>query len=270
LNPCQRKLISGISQIVWFLTLVLLSILAVSGCKERGDKFTRWKKEVYGSFIRTDTLKKEINLVFTGHEFADGSETIRKTLGKHGIKASFFFTGDFYRNPAFSQVISTLVSDGHYLGAHSDKHLLYCSWENRDSLLVSRERFRKDLEKNYAEMARFGISKNAARFFLPPYEWYNKEVSQLVSQEGLYLVNFSPGTSSNQDWTYPELGAAYLSSDSVFQRILRYESKNGMNGFILLTHIGTDPRRIDKFYNHLDELLYYLKSKGYSFRRIDQ
>ncbi|MFZ4621856.1 MAG: glycoside hydrolase family 9 protein, partial [Bacteroidota bacterium] len=58
-----------------------------------------------GGIIRMDTTKKEIYLVFTGHEFADGSETITSVLSKHKIKASFFFTGDFYRTGRFTSLI---------------------------------------------------------------------------------------------------------------------------------------------------------------------
>src|SRR5687767_10654725 len=54
----------------------------------------------HGAIIRGDVSKKEIALVLTGDEFADGGKTIRETLGKHNIKAAFFLTGNFYSNPA--------------------------------------------------------------------------------------------------------------------------------------------------------------------------
>jgi endoglucanase len=220
-----------------------------------------------GGIIRTDRTIREIHLVFTGHEFADGGETILGVLKKHGVKASFFFTGDFYRNEQFSPLISSLKKDGHELGAHSDKHLLYCSWEKRDSLLVTKESFQNDVLSNYRELKRFGIERSAARTFLPPYEWYNDSISSWTKELGLVLVNFTPGTYSNADWTHPELGSQYLSSDSIFSRILRYEATkpDGLNGFLLLTHIGTDARRKDKFYLRLDDLIAALKTKGYRF-----
>ena len=85
-------------------------------------------------------------LVFTGDEFADGAGTIARTLTQNRAKASFFFTGRFYRNANFKSTIQELKRDGHYLGAHSDGHLLYCDWNNRDELLVSREDIRGRLE----------------------------------------------------------------------------------------------------------------------------
>jgi peptidoglycan/xylan/chitin deacetylase (PgdA/CDA1 family) len=89
---------------------------------------------------------------------------------------------------------------------------------------------------------------------------------------GLQLVNFSPGTRSNADYTYPYMGKKYVSSDAVMHSILKYEkdSKNGLNGFILLTHFGTDPRRTDKFYDRLPELIKELKKRGYELVRIDE
>ena len=223
-----------------------------------------------GGIVRMDTTRKEIFLVFTGHEFADGADVILKTLQQHKAKGSFFFTGDFYRDLRFSGVIRRLMSEGHYLGAHSDKHLLYAPWENRDSLLVSHDAFLADLRSNYLEMERFGISKDSARYFLPPYEWYNEAINNWCRAAGLRLLNFTPGTYSNADWTHPGLGAQYLKSDSIYQRILRFESthSSGLNGFLLLTHFGTDPRRPDKFYLRLDALLTELERRGYRFKRL--
>jgi peptidoglycan/xylan/chitin deacetylase (PgdA/CDA1 family) len=224
-----------------------------------------------GGIIRADRSKKEIHLVFTGHEFADGGEIIRGILKKHSIKASFFLTGDFYRNQKFANLISSLKEHGHYLGAHSDKHLLYCSWEKRDSLLVTKEAFRRDVLDNYKEMERFGIKRNDAGFFLPAFEWYNDTISAWTKELGFVLINFTPGTYSNADWTHPELGKQYLSSDTIYARILRFERSqpDGLNGFLLLTHIGTDPRRKDKFYLRLDELVTTLENKGYQFTLLN-
>ncbi len=210
-------------------------------------------------------------VVFTGHEFAEGGQSILRVLQKTQVRASFFFTGDFYRNPDFSRFIDSARAAGHYLGAHSDRHLLYCDWTRRDSLLVSRDEFINDLRANYTEMKRFGISPAESRLFLPPFEWYNDSISRWTAEEGLVLVNFSSGTRSNADYTTPDM-KNYRSSEEIMQSIRDYEQHHakGLNGFILLLHAGTSPARTDKWYDHLEELIQWLRSKKYDPVRIDE
>ncbi len=43
-------------------------------------------------------------------------------------------------------------------------------------------------------MKKFGISKSDARFFLPPYEWGNKQIAKWTAAEDLQLINRIPGT----------------------------------------------------------------------------
>ena len=72
-----------------------------------------------------------------------------------------------------------------------------------------------------------------ALVYLPPYEWYNDSIASWTKQAGLKLVNNSPGTVTSQDWTFPDKGKTYFSSDSLMKNLLAYEKKNGMNGYIL-------------------------------------
>lgn len=224
-----------------------------------------------GAIVRGDTTLKNLALVFTGDEFADGAESILTTLKKENIKASFFLTGKFYRNKNFKSAIKKLKKEGHYLGAHSNEHLLYALWEKRDSLLVTKKEFTTDLEKNYAVMKTFGIQKLEAQYFLPPYEWYNDSIAKWTKDFGLQLINYSKGTLSAADYTHPQL-KNYRSSETIMASIKNYEasSSNGLSGFILLVHIGTDARRTDKFYKQLPELIQWLKQKGYKFEKINE
>jgi endoglucanase len=226
----------------------------------------------HGGIIRGDSTRKQLALVFTGDEFADGGAMIRATLQQQQVPASFFFTGKFYRQPATQTLIKQLKTDGHYLGPHGDQHLLYCDWNNRDSLLVTKAQFLQDITANYKSMEAVGISKKEAPLFLPAYEWYNDSIAQWASAAGIRLLNFTPGTGSNADYTYPEMGKKYRSSEEIYNNIIRYEQHRpaGLNGFLLLIHIGTDPRRTDKFYNKLSDLIVACKKKGYHFSTVEQ
>ena len=160
---------------------------------------------------------------------------------------------------------------GNYLGAHSNKHLLYCDWTKRDSLLVTKEQFTKDLQANYDLMVSFGIQKQNAKFFLPPYEWYNDSISMWTKEFGLQLINYTPGTLSHADYTTTK-DKNYRSRETIYNSIINFEQTKpaGLNGFVLLMHIGAGPDRSDKFYSKLPELIKVLKQKGYQFQTVDQ
>jgi peptidoglycan/xylan/chitin deacetylase (PgdA/CDA1 family) len=225
----------------------------------------------HGAITRGNTDRRKLALVFTGDEYAEGAQTIANVLQKRGVKASFFLTGRFFRNVEFRSGIEKLKNDGHYLGPHSDDHLLYADWTDRNKTLVTREEFEKDLNGNYLAMATFGIDRSDANIFLPPYEWYNRTIMDWTSAMGVTLVNFTPGTRSNADYTTLQ-DKNYIGSDTILDSIKAYEAKdpNGLNGFILLMHIGAGPKRTDKFYNKLDPLIVWLRSKNYEMVRIDE
>ena len=225
----------------------------------------------HGAITRGDTLQRNITLVFTGDEFGDGGDKIEEVLAAENVKASFFLTGRFYRNPAFKKTVQRLKQGGHYLGVHSDQHLLYCDWSKRDSLLVTKQQFIQDLRNSYKELMKAGVPKKNAPYFLPPYEWYNDSIAKWTREEGLQLINFTPGSGSNADYTTPS-DKNYRSSDKIHASILQYAEKyrSGLNGFILLLHIGTAPERTDKMYDQLPQLLKELKAQGYQFQTLGQ
>lgn len=215
-----------------------------------------------GGIIRTDPSVKRIDFVFTAADKADGAERIISTLRKYNIKGGFFFTGEFFE--MYPDVVRRLVAEGHYVGSHSYGHLLYAPWGNRDSLLVTRQEFNEDIFKSYKVLREFGITD--APYFIPPYEHYNATISSWARQLGLQVINYTPGTLTNGDYTTPEM-KRYFSSKEILGRIWEYErtDPNGLNGHIMLIHFGTDPARTDKFYDKLPGLIRELRRKGYSF-----
>lgn len=83
------------------------------------------------------------------------------------------------------------------------------------------------------------------------------------------LVNFTPGTGTNADYTTPDM-ANYRSSDQLIQRLASFgeSSPQGLNGAIILIHPGTVPERTDKLWLRLEELIDYYTSEGYTFNRL--
>lgn len=237
------------------LTIVLSLFLFISLRAQ-----SNFEKE--GAMVRSDTSSRTIYLCFTGHDFDDGFDHVLKVLKEQKIKASFFLTGDFVRS--HKKLVIAIAKRGHYVGAHSDKHLLYCDWTKRDSLLHSTETIKADILNNLQALSDLKIYP---QYFMPPYEWYNKKVVHIAKLLNQTTINFTPGTRSNADYTTPDM-PNYRSSKEILESIYQFENSNNMNGFHLLIHPGVSPLRKDKLYLHLDEIISKFKAKGYVFDRF--
>jgi endoglucanase len=245
-----------------------LSSLEAEGLKQE-KKDQELIVDPYGAIIRKNISKKEIHLIFSADSLGEGTEKILKVLSENNVKASFFLTGNFLRIKSYSSVIKRIINDGHYLGPHSDRHLLYIPWEERDSLLVTKAEFQTDLKANYDELKRKGLKPAKEKYFLAPYEWYNSEISLWAADMGVRLINFSPGTFTNADYTTPDM-VNYKTSEALIAALKLSEKSipEGLNGAIILIHPGTGASRTDKLYNRLDEMISYYKSLGYSFNKF--
>ena len=239
----------------------------LSAYQMEGRQQARRNVMFQGGIVRTDPSQKRISLVFTAADKADGAASIRATLKRFGIKGAFFFTGEFYEK--YPSVVKDLLADGHYVGSHSYGHLLYAPWGKRDSLLVTREVFESDIRKSYEVMAPFGITPASAPLFMPPYEYYNAAIASWARSMGLTLVNYTNGTYTNGDYTTPDM-KNYYSSKFIMDKVLSVEKESGLNGHIMLIHLGTEDARTDKFYGKLPELIRTLKRRGYQFVSLQE
>lgn len=223
--------------------------------------------DTQGATIGFRTDRKIIYLIFSADEAFEGATVILNALAKHNAKGSFFLTGNCLRNPQYTSVIQRIINEGHYVGGHSDKHLLYAPWDNRAQLLVSPDSLLTDLAHNIHALNRFGVKMTEGDFYLPPYEWYNQKSVNLVAKNGLTTINYTPGTGTAADYTTPDM-KNYRSSQTLIDGLYQFERKNTLNGAILLIHPGTYPDRTDKLYNHLDEMIDVLMKKGYTFEPL--
>lgn len=218
-----------------------------------------------GGIVRGDVRAKRLSLIFTGGDYAEGVPTILRVCAERKVPASFFVTGDFLRKHA--DAARSIVAAGQLLGPHSDGHLLYCDWSDRDRSLVTREAFEADLKKNRDELKAIGAPPSP--YFVPPFEWYNAEQVAWARAMGVTLINFTPGSGSNRDYI-PESERKFTPSAEIARGILDYERRdaNGLNGFMLLLHAGST--RADKMHDHLDALVAELRARGYAFVTLDE
>ena len=221
-------------------------------------------RDTEGAIIRINPDQKDIYLVFTADSLFNGVETILNTLKKNKIHGSFFLTGNCLRMPEHAALIRRMVKEGHYVGGHSDGHLLYAPWEDRSVCLVTPDSLRADLVRNAQELERFGVTREASRWFLPPYEYYNQACVHVIESMGYQVVNYTPGTATPADYTIPSM-KSYRSSQELIDRLYAFEKSETLNGALLMIHPGVQEARTDRLFDRLGEIIRHLKRKGYRF-----
>ena len=249
----------------WMLSLstaLLLGVIRV-GAAENGCL------SVDGGIIRGPQSQKKIALEFSADQFVDGGPTILDELKSRHLKASFFLTGRCARRAENKALIRRMIDDGHYVGPHSNSHPLLCPWTGKKRSLVTREFFLDDLKENLAALEHAGVSRHHIKYFLPPYEWYNCEVADWTREAGMVLINHTPGTRSAADYTVEKSGN-FVSSQVIFDSILQQDKRDGLNGCLLLLHLGSGPERKDKMYRRFGDLLDQLQARGYQFVTVDE
>jgi peptidoglycan/xylan/chitin deacetylase (PgdA/CDA1 family) len=220
-----------------------------------------------GAVVGFSEKERNIYLLFSADSAFEGATAILKALDKNNAKASFFLTGNCLRMKTHEPVIKEIIRKEHYVGGHSDKHLLYAPWDKREESLVGTDSLISDFRKNMEELEKFGIDINELNYYLPPYEWYNKETVRIVERLGQLTINYTPGIRTAADYTIPDMNN-YRTSRELIDSLYEYEGRNGLNGCMILIHPGTHKDRTDKLYNRLDEIIKYLKKKGYQFKHL--
>jgi peptidoglycan/xylan/chitin deacetylase (PgdA/CDA1 family) len=248
--------------------LVCLALLGLgAGVATAADDLQRDK---FGAIIRGDVNSKRMALVFTGDEFGEGALAILDALKERGLRASFFLTGNYLRNATFRPHVARMVAEGHYVGPHSDGHLLYAPWDAREKSLVTQDAFAADLKKNLADLRALGAAPvGAAAFFIPPYEWYNSDQVRWSHKLGVQVVNLTPGPRSQRDYAR-EGDKAFVPSQQIYDEIFKYadERPEGLNGVLLLLHLGSG--RKDPFHPLVGRLCDELSRRGYQLVGVDQ
>lgn len=260
-----------------FLIIASASVLSLS-CTVSGKGDTGVVYDECGVAVRMDTTRRAVYLVFTAHfstdddgwfENFDGVAPVLDTLADRGVKGSFFPTGNCFRVEKYRPSLRRIVSEGHYLSGHSDRHLKLCAEGPGRQTLVSADSLKSDTESMESELYALGLKKKDFCWMIPPYEHYNTETAQNLRFLGYRLLVPTPGIVTGADWMGVE-SRAYRSAKSQVETIWQYEREHssGLNGAIILFHAMNYPCRTedDRVYRYLGEVIDTLREKGYELR----
>lgn len=222
-----------------------------------------------GCTVRIDTLRPAVRLIFSADSMFEGGPYALDVLREKGARASFFFTGNFLRDSANRAIVESVIADGHYIGPHGDRHILLADWDDARTQLIAPDSMLADWNANYRELARFGVERDSALFVLPSYEWCNAAQTAAMRAAGLRPVNIIPGVDTYRDYTTPGM-PDYKTSEYMLRQLWEFEAFRGLNGAVVILHLGTQDARTDKLYRHLPEIIDTLRSRGYTIERVDR
>ena len=218
--------------------------------------------DAYDVVVRMDTTSRNIYFVFSADSMFEGAPAALDALAERNMCASFFFTGNFLRDSLNAPIIRRVIREGHYVGPHSDRHILLADWDRSRTPLVTADSLAKDLRANFAELSRFGIRPEDVPYALPPFEWCSRQQAHVYRGLGIMPVNPTPELETYRDYTTPDM-PEYRSSRQMLDQLFGYEAARGLNGAIIILHLGTQDVRTDKLYFHLPAILDSLTSRGY-------
>lgn len=220
-----------------------------------------------GVMVRHNIDRPTIYLLFSADSMFEGAPTALKALDERGLKGNFFFTGNFLERPENAEIIRRVIAGGHYVGGHSNRHLLLADWEKCEPI-VPNDSLIADVDSNFNALKAFGVERDSCRWFMPPFEWIaTAQVPALQDSLGLKVINPTPGIQIFRDYTTPDM-PEYHSSQQIIDQLFAFEKERGLNGAFLIIHLGTQDLRTDKLYDQMPMILDSLATMGYTFERL--
>lgn len=249
------------------LTAVALGLCLVCTALRPARTVPNSVRDNFNATVRMDTTEHAVFFVFSADSMFEGADTALRAMADRGIRASFFFTGNFLRMPQNNPVLRRIIDEGHYVGPHSDGHILLADWKRNRPSLVDADSLKRDMHRNLAMLAAHGVDTSAVHTVMPPYEWCNASHVQAYADLGLLTVNPTPEIETYRDYTTPDM-SEYRTAESLQKQLFDVDDSRGLNGAIIIIHLGTQNARPDKLYNRLPAILDTLSSRGYSFDRF--
>jgi peptidoglycan/xylan/chitin deacetylase (PgdA/CDA1 family) len=222
--------------------------------------------------------RKQVSLTFDGGSTDNATSQILDILQQNNLQVTIFLTGGFIQK--FPEVTKRLVQEGHEVGNHtwSHPHLTSYAIDKQNATLpeVTRE-FLHDQLLRTAQLFEGVTGVKMAPFWRAPYGEHNAEIRQWAAELGYRHVGWTRGRNwqesmDTMDWVADTTSKAYHTSEEILSHLMKMaeEETHGINGGIILTHLGSHRQGDDHFYNVLPRLISGLREKNYTLVKISE
>jgi peptidoglycan/xylan/chitin deacetylase (PgdA/CDA1 family) len=227
---------------------------------------------------RGDRERKQVSLTFDGGSTDNAAQQILDILKEHNLQVTIFLTGGFVEK--FPEATKRLVQEGHEVGNHTWNHPHLTSYaadkQNVTLPNVTRE-FVHDQLTRTAKLFEEVTGQKMAPFWRAPYGEHNAEIRQWAAELGYRHVGWTRGRSwqesmDTMDWVADTTSQAYHTSEEILAHLMNLanEETHGINGGIILTHLGSHRQDGDHFYTVLPRLISGLREKNYALVKVSE
>ena len=225
------------SKWMWWLLLlwlaVAVAVAALTATKRAGAKAR--KLPVYS----VDRPDRKISLTFNaawGDETTDG---VLKILRENGIRATFFFVGDFVEK--YPESVKRIAAAGHTLGNHSMRH--------KDPVRLDYAGVLSEISQCSEAIA--AVTGKKPALYRPPSGSYNDKTVEAAESLGLRAVQWS---TDSVDWQN-------VTPEKMKERVV----SGAFPGAILLFHLGKE-----NTLEALPGIIAALKAADYEFVPVEE
>jgi len=222
--------------------------------------------------------RKQVALTFDGGSTDNAAPQILDILQEHNLQVTIFLTGGFVQK--FPELTNRIVQEGHEIGNHTWNHPHLTSYaadkQNVTLPNVNRE-FLHDQLLRAAQLFEEATGAKMAPFWRAPYGEHNAEIRQWAAELGYRHVGWTRGRNwqesmDTMDWVADTASQAYHPSEEILSHLLKMaeEETHGVNGGIILTHLGSHRQDDDHFYKVLPRLISGWREKNYAFVKISE
>jgi peptidoglycan/xylan/chitin deacetylase (PgdA/CDA1 family) len=211
-------------------------------------------------------------LTFDGGSSANAADAILDTLASRNVKSTVFLTGAFIKR--YPQTVIRIAAEGHELGNHTMNHPRLTTYaENRAQITrpeITRASITSELTAPEHLLSELAGGLRFAPFWRAPFGEYNQEICEWALDAGYIHICWRQGGSwrvnlDTNDWVANEASPAYKTPQEVFDKIINIASTpGGLNGGIILMHLGTERRqRTQQVHTILGKLIDTLRNMDY-------
>ncbi len=216
------------------------------------------------TLTRGNMGRKEIAFTFDAGSNAKVASEILDLLKEQNIQSTMFLTGQFVESNA--EIVKRIASAGHEVGNHLMKHDHLIDPKSMRTALTRQELMVQlhQVEKRYEAVTGRSMSK----LWRAPYGEINQEIIDWASSMGYTHVGWTRSgklSLDTLDWVADPKSSLYRTPDEIMNRILAFEKAdhNGLNGGIVLMHLGSERPTNEMPHRKLSQLFDQLFKKGY-------